>query len=116
MRLISPWTPRLAEKTAPASDRLVAALAEDILDGKLETGDRLPPHRDLADALRIGVGTVTKAYGILERRGLVRSAKGSGTFVALVQTHRGTLIDLSRNAPPAVMTERLLARTLAAVA
>ncbi|VWB87839.1 PLP-dependent aminotransferase family protein [Burkholderia lata] len=116
MRLISPWTPRLAEEAAPASDRLVAALAEDILDGKLETGDRLPPHRDLADALRIGVGTVTKAYGILERRGLVRSAKGSGTFVALVQTRRGTLIDLSRNAPPAVMTERLLARTLAAVA
>ncbi len=116
MRLTSPWVPRLAEGPASPSDRLVAALAEDILDGRLDTGDRLPAHRDLADALRIGVGTVTKAYGVLERRGLVRSVKGSGMFVALAQTRRGPLIDLSRNAPPAVMTERLLARTLMAIA
>lgn len=116
MRLSSPWKPRLTEDATPPSERLVTALAEDILEGRLETGDRLPAHRDLADKLGIGVGTVTKAYAILERRGLVRSVKGSGTFVALVQTRRGTLIDLSRNAPPAVMTERLLARTLTALA
>ncbi|WP_309491416.1 aminotransferase-like domain-containing protein [Trinickia mobilis] len=94
----------------------MAALAEDILEGRLGTGDRLPAHRDLADSLGIGVGTVTKAYGILERRELVRSVKGSGTFVALAQTRRGPLIDLSRNAPPAVMSERVLARTLMAIA
>lgn len=116
MRVTSPWTPRLIEGTGSPSGRLVAALAEDILESRLATGDRLPAHRDLADKLGIGIGTVTKAYGILERRGLVRSVKGSGTFVALVQTRRGPLIDLSRNAPPAVMTERLLTRTLNAVA
>ncbi|MBU9477054.1 PLP-dependent aminotransferase family protein [Burkholderia multivorans] len=116
MRLKSPWTPRLTKDAEPPSDRLVTAIAEDILEGRLESGDRLPPHRNLANALGIGVGTVTKAYGVLERRGLVRSVKGSGTFVALVQTRKGPLIDLSRNAPPAVMTERLLARTLTAIA
>lgn len=116
MRLASPWTPHLMPISAPPSERLVAALAHDILEGKLESGDRLPPHRDLADTLAIGVGTVTKAFAMLERRGLVRSVKGRGTFVALVQTRKGVQIDLSRNAPPAVMTERLLARTLAAVA
>ncbi len=116
MRLNSPWTPRLAEGVAPPSDRLVAALADDILEGRISTGDRLPAHRDLANKLGIGVGTVTKAYGLLERRGLVRSVKGSGTFVALAQTRRGPLIDLSRNVPPAVMSERLLASTFLAMA
>lgn len=116
MRQTSPWISRLAEGAGSPSDRLVAALADDILGGRLDSGDRLPAHRDLADTLGIGVGTVTKAYGILERRGLVRSVKGSGTFVALAQTRRGPLIDLSRNAPPAVMSERLLARTLIAIA
>lgn len=116
MRQTSPWLPRLAEIGASPSDRLVTALAEDILEGHLDTGARLPAHRDLADTLGIGVGTVTKAYGILERRGLVRSVRGSGMFVASAQTRRGPLIDLSRNAPPAAMSERLLARTLIAIA
>lgn len=116
MHLTSPWIPRLAQTQAPPADRLVSALADDILEGQLEAGDRLPAHRDLADKLKIGVGTVTKAYRVLETRGLVRSVKGSGMFVALAQTRRGPLIDLSRNAPPTVMTERLLARTLRAIA
>ncbi|WIE49837.1 PLP-dependent aminotransferase family protein [Pseudomonas sp. GM17] len=116
MHLTSPWVPRLADSSASPVDRLVSALADDILEGQLDTGDRLPAHRDLADRLRIGVGTVTKAYKVLERRGLVRSVKGSGMFVALAQTRRGPLIDLSRNAPPMVMTTRLLTRTLMAIA
>lgn len=116
MRVKSPWIPRLAEGAAAApSERLVAALAEDILEGRINTGDRLPAHRELADKLGIGVGTVTKAYGVLERRGLVRSVKGSGSFVALMQARRGPLIDLSRNVPPAAMSERLLMNTFTAL-
>ncbi len=116
MRLRSPWTPYLSDRFTSAADRLVAALADDILQGKLDTGSRLPAHRELADTLGIGVGTVTKAYGILERRGLTRTVKGSGTFVALTHSRQGPVIDLSRNAPPAAMTERLLTRTLNALA
>ncbi|WP_412094972.1 GntR family transcriptional regulator [Aeromonas caviae] len=55
MRLTSPWTPRLVDTRASASERLVAALTEDILEGVLDSGDRLPAHRDLADKLSIGV-------------------------------------------------------------
>ena len=116
MLLQSPWEPRLADGSAPASERLVAALADDIMEGRLEAGARLPAHRDLAWALRIGVGTVTKAYAVLERRGLTRSVKGRGTFVALVQARNSTQIDLSFNVPPAILSERLLRRTLSAIA
>ncbi|MEZ0604204.1 PLP-dependent aminotransferase family protein [Paraburkholderia sp. IW21] len=116
MRAKSPWNARLAPVDAAPSDRLVTALAEDIIEGHIEAGARLPAHRDLASQLGIGLGTVTKAYAILERRGLVRSVKGSGMFVSVSQARGGPMIDMSRNVPPALMTERLLARTLAAVA
>jgi DNA-binding transcriptional MocR family regulator len=116
MRLPSPWTPRLSAQFASPAERLVAALADDILQGELDAGARLPAHRALADKLGIGVGTVTKAYAVLERRGLVRTVKGCATFVAATQPGRGQLIDLARNVPPATITQGLLARTLAAVA
>ncbi|MGY5810193.1 aminotransferase-like domain-containing protein [Rhizobium sp. LEGMi198b] len=107
---------RLAESSGSPVERLADALAEDILDGKLSGGDRLPAHRDLSYTLQVGLGTVTKAYGVLERRGLVRTVKGSGTFVSAAAARRGPSIDFSRNTPPSVLTERLLARSLAAVA
>jgi DNA-binding transcriptional MocR family regulator len=116
MRIRSPWKPYLSDRFTSPADRLVGALAEDILQGALESGARLPAHRDLADELKIGVGTVTKAYAVLERRGLVRTVKGSGTFVALTQSRKGPVIDLSRNVPPGAVTERLLGRTLTALA
>jgi DNA-binding transcriptional MocR family regulator len=116
MLLQSPWQPRLAEGEGPPSERLVAALAEDILEGRLESGARLPPHRDLSWDLKIGVGTVTKAYAVLERRGLTRSVKGRGTFVALLQARSPAAIDMSFNVPPAMLSEKLLRRTLGSIA
>ncbi|PWC80329.1 aspartate aminotransferase [Azospirillum sp. TSH100] len=115
MLLKSPWKPRLADTEATVAERLVQALADDIAAGTLETGDRLPAHRELAWALEIGIGTVTKAYAILERRGLVRGVKGRGTFVAAYQARQGTLIDLSINAPPPILSHRALARSLMAI-
>lgn len=116
MLLQSPWQPRLAEIDASPAERLVLALADDIIEGPLKGGDRLPAHRDLAWQLGVGLGTVTKAYAALERRGLVRSVKGRGMFVAIRQAHEEREIDLSSNVPPAMLSARLLARTLAGVA
>ncbi len=116
MLLQSPWQPRLDDGPGPPSERLIAALADDIMEGRLEAAARLPAHRDLAWALKIGVGTVTKAYAVLERRGLVRSVKGRGTFVALVQARGSAKIDMSFNVPPAMLSERLLRRTLTGIA
>lgn len=116
MLLQSPWTPRLAEIEASVAERLVLALVDDIVEGRLKGGDRLPAHRDLAWRLEIGLGTVTKAYAALERRGLVRSVKGRGTFVAICQAHEERVIDMSSNVPPAMMSARLLSRTLSGVA
>lgn len=116
MRLQSPWIPYLAGINASTAEQLVQAIAGDILEGRLKGGDRLPAHRDLAWKLGIGLGTVTKAYAAVERRGLVRSVKGRGTFVAIDQAHERGWIDLSSNTPPTMLSARLLARTLAGIA
>ncbi|MGR6432665.1 aminotransferase-like domain-containing protein [Rhizobium sp. PAMB 3174] len=115
MRLQSPWIPRLSENGHSPADRLMEALSEDILAGLLKGGDRLPAHRDLAWKLNLAVGTVTKAYAMLERRGQARSVKGSGTFVAAFQAHKGPAIDFSENRLPVMLSDRLLARTLSTI-
>lgn len=116
MRLASPWTPRLAAGDAPPAERLAAALEEDILAGRVPPGARLPAQRDLAWRLGIGLGSVTKAYGALQRRGLARAAHGRGVFVAEAPGAPDPLVDLAANAPPACLSRRLVAGTLVALA
>jgi DNA-binding transcriptional MocR family regulator len=74
------WTPRL-RRDGPLYLALAGAIADDVLAGRLAPGDRLPPQRDLADALRVTVTTVTRAYAEAARRGLVTGEVGRGTFV-----------------------------------
>lgn len=116
MHLASPWKPRLSAADGGPAERLMTALAEDIADGALARGDRLPPHRELAYQLGIGLGTVTKAYAALERRGLVQSVRGRGMFVAGLTPRPATVIDLSVNTPPQMLDDRLMAATLSAMA
>ncbi|MBL7234841.1 aminotransferase-like domain-containing protein [Komagataeibacter oboediens] len=116
MRLRSPWHPHLPPGDTPPAERLADALAGDILGEKLDAGDRLPAHRDLAWQLGIGVGSVTRAYAMLERRGLVRSVRGRGMFVASRPGGSGQMIDLSANMPPPMFGNRALARTLGRLA
>lgn len=116
MRLHSPWHPHLPPGDAPPAERLADALAGDILGEKLDAGDRLPAHRDLAWRLGIGVGSVTRAYAMLERRGLVRSVRGRGTFVASRPGGSGHMIELAANMPPPMFGNRALARTLGRLA
>jgi DNA-binding transcriptional regulator YhcF (GntR family) len=50
--------------------------------GDLKPGDRLPTVRHLADKLDIAPGTVARAYGELERLGVVVTEGARGTRVA----------------------------------
>ena len=56
---------------------LAGAIAADVQNGRLKAGDRLPPHRELADALGVTVTTVTRGYDEAERRGLIRGEVGT---------------------------------------
>lgn len=113
MRLSSPWTPWLADAQGPISERIANALAEDIANGVVAGGARLPPHRDLAYRLGVGLGTATKAYATLERRGFVESVRGRGMFVIDAARPPADGINLSVNTPPQMVSDRLLSATLA---
>ncbi|MDX8469743.1 PLP-dependent aminotransferase family protein [Mesorhizobium sp. VK23B] len=75
------WRPRQLASEGPRYLALVNALEQDIADGRLSDGDRLPAHRDLARELSLSVGTVSKAYQEAEQRGIVSGHVGQGTFV-----------------------------------
>src|SRR5688572_8189282 len=76
------WQPLVRGAAEPIYQAIVHALAADIAGGRLHPGDRLPTHRQLAKALDVGLGTVTRAYKEAEKCGLLSSRVGSGTFVA----------------------------------
>lgn len=100
------WRPAVAYGAEPLWQRLVDALAVDIAQGALRSGTRLPPHRELAHQLGVAVGTISRAYAEAERRGLVESHVGRGTFVVERRAERlahrpsGQRINLGMNVPP----------------
>ena len=53
----------------------------DIGAGRLAAGDRLPPQRKLAKRLDLDFTTVARGYVEAQKRGLIESKVGQGTFV-----------------------------------
>jgi DNA-binding transcriptional MocR family regulator len=81
------WRPRLGDGDEPVYLALVQALENDLAEGRLRPGDRLPPQRALARGLGVALGTVTRAYAAAERRGLAYGEVGRGTFAGRKPAH-----------------------------
>ena len=71
-----------AESPRPIFEQISASVRADIVAGRITTGDRLPPARELADALDINVHTVLHAYQQLRDDGLVDLRRGRGAVVS----------------------------------
>ena len=54
-----------------------------VVEGTLETGERLPTARQVAVALGVSPRVVEGAYRELETRGVVATRPGEGTFISL---------------------------------
>ena len=78
----------------PLYEYLYRCIREDILDGTLAAGERLPSKRALAEHLHISVMTVEGAYQQLEAEGYVYTRPKRGFFAAEVEQ--------PRPAPPAL--------------
>jgi len=68
---------------SPAYLSIAQALRLLIVDGRIQSGSRLPSERDLALALGLSRTTVTHAYADLRDRGYLSSHRGSGSVAAL---------------------------------
>lgn len=60
----------------------VDVIRRDVTDGTLPVGSRLPPERELCEALSISRVTLRKALGRLVDEGVLRPSHGRGWFVA----------------------------------
>jgi DNA-binding transcriptional MocR family regulator len=61
--------------------QIIAGIRSAMAAGEIHPGDRLPPQRELADALGVTLGTVTRAYQTIDRIGLARGEIGRGTYL-----------------------------------
>lgn len=75
------WKPILQKGHKPLYQGIIEAIESDIKSGQLPVGTRMPTHRELAERLNIALGTVTRAYNEVLKRGLLRSRGRQGTFV-----------------------------------
>jgi GntR family transcriptional repressor for pyruvate dehydrogenase complex len=75
----SPFDPVGHESLAVA---VVDQIESMIVDGILKEGRKLPPERDLAEALGVSRPKLREALQILEERGLVHVRHGEGTYIA----------------------------------
>ena len=72
----------MAEPSTPAPSRawqiVLEKIENDLLEGRLGPGDRLPAERELAGNLGVGRSSVREALRVLEVMGLIRTGTGSG--------------------------------------
>jgi len=62
--------------------QLAEGVAQQIRDGSIEPGTKLPPLRELARMHRIALVTASQAYEVLASEGLIEARSGRGTFVS----------------------------------
>ena len=78
-RAIEPWS---VGKGGNITSHLALSIRHAIGAGLLTTGERLPPERELAEALSVSRPTISAVMNQLRSSGLVTSRQGSGTWVA----------------------------------
>jgi len=76
--------PRIQIAKIPGA--VASHILEQISEGTLEPGDRLPPQRQLARQLGIGLSSLREALHALEMVGIVEVKRGKGTFITRYST------------------------------
>ncbi|AEY67287.1 GntR family transcriptional regulator [Clostridium sp. BNL1100] len=66
----------------PIYEQIKDKIKELVITGAVETDDKIPSVRELAQTLTINPNTIQKAYKDLESEGIIYSVKGKGNFIA----------------------------------
>lgn len=65
----------------PIFIQIAELIAEDVLAGRLNPGDRLPSARELAVSLEVNPNTAARSLQTLADKGIARCERGTGYFV-----------------------------------
>lgn len=68
-------------KSTRIYEEIVRQIKTLVQEGRLKSGDRLPPERDLAERFKVSRTSVREALRALESMGLIEIRPGEGTFV-----------------------------------
>lgn len=71
----------MAEKSEKAYQKVIDHIKNEIWQGTLKRGERLPPERELAESLGVSRNSVREAIRTLTLLGFVSSTQGAGNFV-----------------------------------
>ena len=85
----------------PLYEQLYRAIRQDIMDGILSGGEKLPSKRRLAQHLEVSQVTVETAYGQLAAEGYIVSRPRSGSFVQQIERRSPALRTVRPSEPPA---------------
>ena len=66
----------------PVYEQIIKQVEEQVLTGILKEGDKLPSVRSLSVKLSINPNTIQKAYTELDRRQLIITVPGTGSFIS----------------------------------
>ena len=116
---MSNWNIDINDLTPPLYQSIAEAIRRSIENSDLKPGDRLPPHRTMADQLGVTVGTVARGYNLAASWGLLSGEVGRGTIVcppelehAYIPLHLGSSyfdLGIPKPTPPADPLLRKLA-------
>ena len=76
------WDLKILDTDQALYSAIANAIERDIRLGILKAGEKLPTQRELAKKVGVNVTTITRAYNEAQKRGLVASTVGSGTYIA----------------------------------
>ncbi len=68
------------DSSVPKYNQIEGIISNDIINGKIKKGQRIPSIQDLCDSCSVSKDTVEKAYKILRKKDLIFSVKGVGYF------------------------------------
>ena len=65
----------------PIYEQIVDGICKEVISGLMAEGAQLPSVREMSQLLSANPNTIQKAYLELDRRGVIASAPGVGTFI-----------------------------------
>lgn len=103
---MTPFSLTPPQKTTIVFD-IVQQMLDQIQNGALQAGDRLPTERQLMEMLNVSRASVREALQTLTGMGIIEARVGDGTFIKTLKPHLALELELQKIARDAQRQDRI---------